>query len=123
MLFFGQMDPQDVPPQLQVMQEQINQAMLEHQIVVQALRAQCLISAAFVVVLGLLCLFLYRRCVYSAEASLAQAKRHYTEQKEQEERHSRELLDQQRQSGLELNSITRTMWGEFADALRPKRGG
>jgi hypothetical protein len=116
------MDPQDVPPQLQFMQQQINQAMLEHQIVLQALRAQCLVSLVCVVALSLLCLFLWKRLCYSAEALVAQAKRHSTEQKEQEERHSKELLDQQRQSGLELNSITRTMWGEFADALRTRRG-
>lgn len=116
------MDPQDLSPSLEAMQEQINQAMLEHQIVVQALRAQCLISAAFVVALSLLSFWMWRRSVYSAEALVAQAKRHYTESSAREERHSLELIALHKENAMALDSITRMSWREFAELVLKMSG-
>ncbi len=123
MLSFEQMDPQDTPDQLQFLQQQINQGLLEHQIVVQALRAQCLVSFVFVLVLSLLSFWMWRRSVCCAEALVAQAKRHYSEQSERERRHSRELIELQRQHGMEQVSTARTTLREFAEALQPRQGG
>lgn len=108
---------------LETIRLQVAQSLIEHEIVAQALRAQCLVSAGFVLVLGLLCLFLWRRNVYCESASLEMVKRFYTEQSERDERHSRELIALEKQNGLELNSITRTQWAEFAQAVWTKRSG
>mgnify|MGYP001579446324 FL=1 len=102
---------------------QVAQSLIEHEIVAQALRAQALVSAGFVLVLGLLALFMWRHTVRVYERSLADTKRYYSEQSEREKRHSSELIEQQKQNGLELNSITRTQWAEFAAAVWTKRSG
>jgi hypothetical protein len=109
--------------QLEAMRLQVAQSLIEHEIVAQALVAQCLISAGFVLVLGLLCLFLLRRNFYCAQALIEQTKRFYTEQSERDARHSSELIAAEKQNGLELSSITRIQWGEFAEAMRRKRDG
>ena len=74
-------------------------------------------------VLGLLSLFLLRRNFYCAQALIEQTKRFYIEQSERDARHSSELIAAEKQNGLELSSITRIQWGEFAEAMRQKRGG
>ena len=108
---------------LEAMRQQILQGMLEHQLVVQALRAQSLLSAAFVLALSLLSFFLWRRCVYCADALLEQTKRHSTELQERDERRANEAIGLQRQHSLELDSITRTSWREFAEAVLRKPNG
>lgn len=108
---------------LETIRLQVAQSLIEHEIVAQALRAQCLVSAGFVLVLGLLSLFLYRRNVSCAQALIDQTKRFYTEQSERDARHSSELIALEKQNGLELNSITRTQWAEFAQAVWTKRNG
>jgi len=110
-------------PELEAMRLQVAQSLIEHEIVSQALFAQCLVSAGFVLVLGLLCLFLLRRNFYCAQALIEQTKRFYTEQSERDARHSNELIAAEKQNGLELNSITRTQWAEFAQAVWTKRNG
>jgi hypothetical protein len=116
-----------MPPQnltdLETIRLQVAQSLIEHEIVAQALRAQCLVSAAFVLVLGLLSLFMWRRSVFCAQALIEQTKRFYIEQSQRDARHSKELIDAEKQNGLELNSITRTQWAEFAQAVWTKRGG
>lgn len=87
MVWSGIMDDQ-----LQELQAQIAQGLLEHEIVVQALRQQSLVSAGCVLVLGLLCFSLWRRCVYLSAALELQTRRHYAELQRRDERHS---LDQQ----------------------------
>lgn len=117
MLLFGQMDPDSAPPQLQYMQEQINQAMLEHQIVVQALRAVCLVSCLCVLALSLLSFWMWRRSVSSAQALIEQTKQHYIERSRQEARHSVELSEQRKEAAMALESISKMTWREFAEVV------
>jgi uncharacterized protein HemX len=102
---------------LDTIRQQIVQGMVEHEILAQALRAQCLVSAGFVLVLGLLSFWMWRRSVYTAEASVAQERRHSTERLQREEQHASEVKDIIKQHSLELDSITRTSWREFVEAV------
>lgn len=102
---------------LETIRAQIMQGMVEHEILAQALRAQCLVSAAFVLVLGLLSFWMWRRSVYAEGALLAQEKRHSTERLQREEQHASEVIGIIKQNGLELDSITRTSWREFVEAV------
>jgi uncharacterized protein HemX len=102
---------------LDTMRAQIIQTMVEHEMLAQALRAVCLICAGFVLVLGLLSFWMWRRSVYSAEALVAQEKRHSTERLQREEQHASEVIAIIKQNSLELDSITRTSWREFVDAV------
>lgn len=108
--------------QLQAMRDQILQGMLEHGIVVQALRAQSLVSLAFVLVLSLLSFWMWRRSVYCAEALIEQEKRHSIELRAKDEQRANEVITLQRQHSLELDSITRTSWREFAEAVLKRPG-
>jgi len=113
------MDPTDDVTAL--MQAQISQTMLEHQIVVQALRAQSLVSLLFVLVLGSLIFFLYRRHVCSSEALIEQTKRHCAEQRERDERHTSELNSMRKQHSLDLHSHTMQMLHAFEGMVSRKR--
>ncbi len=106
---------------LETVRQQIMQGMVEHEILAEALRAQCLISAAFVLVLGLLSFWMWRRSVYTAEASLAAERRHTIERLQLGEQHSSEVKSIMRQHSLELDSITRTSWREFVEAVTKRQ--
>lgn len=108
--------------QLQAMQDQIYQSMVEHQIVVQALRAQCLVSAVFILVLGLLSFFMWRRSVCVEQLLVDREKQHSIELSERDARRANEAIDLQRQHSLELDSITRTQWREFVELVLRKPG-
>lgn len=109
--------------QLEAMRLQIHQGMLEHDMLAQALRAQSLISAGFVLVLGIALIWLIRRNFQLSQALIEQTRQHYAENVEREQRHSSERIEQQKQHGLELDSTTKLSWREFADAVLKKRDG
>ncbi len=73
-----------------MMQQQLNQAMIEHQIVVQALRAQAIVSALFILVLASISYFLWRRHADLTAAFLAEIVRHSHERTAIVKQHSLE---------------------------------
>lgn len=75
---------------LAMVQQQLNQAMIEHQIVVQALRAQALVSALFILMLGSISYFLWRRHSDLNAAFLAEIVRHSHERTALVKQHSLE---------------------------------
>jgi hypothetical protein len=81
------MDPND----LAAMQAQVLQSMIEHQIVAEALRAVSLACAGFVLVFGLLTIYLMWRLAHLSAGCLEQERRHSAERLETDKRHSLEL--------------------------------
>ena len=65
--------------QWDTLQAQIAQGMIEHEAVMQALRAQAIVSAMFILTLGSLCFALWRRHACLFEALVAEIKRHSNE--------------------------------------------
>ena len=108
--------------QFEAMRIQIHQSLVEHDILAQALRAQSLISAGFVLVLGLALIWLLRRNYQLSTGLIELQRQHFAESIEREKRHSTEWIELQRQHGLELDSITRQSWREFVDAVLKKPG-
>lgn len=106
------MDPNDQADALAAMQAQVLQSMIEHQIVAQALRAVCLTCAGFVLVFGLLTIYLMWRLACSSAGTA-----------EQERRHSAELVEMVKRHSLELNSHTMQMLHGFEGLLSGKRKG
>lgn len=102
---------------------QVEQGMIEHQIVAQALRAQSIISAAFCLVLSLLAFWMWRRCKACEQALIEQEKRHSTEWCDQERRHATELDEQRKAASMELVSTVRATLREFAESLGMRRVG
>lgn len=78
------------PEQWEAIRLQLLQSMLEHQAVQRALVLVGFTAAAFVLVLGLLCFFLLRRCIYLSEALLQQTVRHSRDQQAMLKQHSLE---------------------------------
>jgi hypothetical protein len=109
--------PLSDPEQWALIQAQVQQSMVEHQIVAQALRAQSIVSCAFCLALSLLSFWMWRRSVACAEALLAQEKRSTIEQRERDAKHATAMIDMQRQHGLELDSITRTSLRELVELV------
>lgn len=79
--------------QWELMRAQIVQSMLEHEIVTQALRVQSIVSALFILALGSLCFFLWRRHGSLNEAFHAEIGRHSVERCGLVKRHSNELCE------------------------------
>lgn len=75
---------------LAMVQQQLQQAMIEHAIVMQALRAQSLVSALFILVLGSISYFLWRRHDDLNAAFLAEIARHSLERTSLVKQHSLE---------------------------------
>lgn len=82
---------------LAMMQAQLQQAMIEHEIVVQALRAQTLVSLLFVLVLSCICYFLWQRHSGLNAAFLGEIGRHSVERHGMLKQHSLELVALQMQ--------------------------
>ena len=76
---------------------QIVQGMLEHEVVTQALRAQAIVSALFILMLGSLCFALWKRHAYLYQAFLAEIKRHSFERIALVKQHSLEQSSTQMQ--------------------------
>lgn len=98
--------------QWELIRLQVAQGMMEHEIVAQALRATAVISALFVVILGSICFFLWRRCACLNEALLVEISRH-----------SRERLAMLREHSLQLSSTMMQMQHSFEGLVSRKRKG
>lgn len=115
-------NPTDLDP-WEAMRLQILQSQVEHEIVARALVVVCAISLVCVLALGILAWVMWRRSVTYGDRLLEETRFFFAEQERREKRHSQELIAQQKQSGLELDSITRMQWQEFAAAVWTKRAG
>lgn len=98
--------------QWELIRLQVAQGMMEHEIVAQALRATALVSALFVLILGSLCFFLWRRCDCLNAALLAEISRH-----------SRERLAMLKEQSLQLSSCMMQMQHSFEGLVTRKRKG
>lgn len=97
-LLWGSMaQPNDATDALAMMQAQLQQAMIEHEIVVQVLRAQTLVSLLFVLVLSCICYFLWKRHSGLNAAFLAEIARHSVERQGMLKQQSLELVALQMQ--------------------------
>lgn len=88
--------------QWDTIQAQITQGMLEHEVVMQALRVQSIVSALCILFVGGLCLLLWRRCAALEVAFHAEIRRH-----------SNERIGQVKQHSLELQSVLVQMTHAF----------
>lgn len=82
---------------LAMMQAQLQQAMIEHEIVVQALRAQTIVSLLFVLVLSCICYSLWKSRSGLNAAFLGEIGRHSVERHAMLKQHSLELVALQMQ--------------------------
>jgi hypothetical protein len=109
--------------QFETMRLEMHQAMIEHDMLAQALRQQSLVSGGFILVLGLLVIWLARRNFQLSQGCLEQQRWHFEETIARERRHSSERIEVQKQHGLELDSTMKLWCREFAESIMPKRGG
>jgi hypothetical protein len=89
--------PTDDGNQWDLIRMQVSQSLVEHEIVAQALRAQAIVSAIFILVLGSLCFLIWRRHACLNEAFLDEIKRHSAERCGMVKQHSLELVSLQMQ--------------------------
>lgn len=109
----GSMQPADIAAtsqQWDTIRAQIAQGMLEHEILVQALRAQAIVSAMCILTTGGLAFFLWRRNGYLFEAFVAEIKRH-----------SFERITLVKQHSLEQSSLMMQMLHAFEGIASRRR--
>jgi|SRR6187551_600019 len=109
------------PGSLELMRAQVAQTMLEHEIVVQALRTQAIVSALFILIVGGLAFFLWQRNGCLNAAFHAEISRHSTERIEQVKQHSSERISLVKQHSLELCSIQMQLLHAFEGIISVRR--
>jgi hypothetical protein len=103
--------PDDAGTQLDTIRAQISQGMIEHELVMQALRMQAIVSALFVLVLGSLLFFLWKRHACLTEALHATIRQH-----------SSERISLVKQHSLEQSSLLMQMLHAFEGIVSKRRG-
>lgn len=111
MVSSGGMQPVDAAAPWEPIRAQIAQGMLEHELVMQALRAQAIVSAMFILVLGSICFFLWRRHACLTEAFHATIRQH-----------SSERISLVKQHSLEQSSMLMQMLHAFEGIVSKRRG-
>lgn len=97
---------------LESMRMQVQQSLIEHHIVVQALYGVCIVSFVAVGLMGLLTFFLWRRTICLSEALIAEV-----------DRHSKERIGIVKQNSLERESAQMQMLHAFEGLVSSKRKG
>jgi hypothetical protein len=97
--------------ELETIRAQIAQGMLEHDMVMQALRAQAIVSALFILVLGAALYFLWKRNACLTEAFHLVIRQH-----------SNERISQVKQHSLEQQSLLMQMLHAFEGIVSTRRG-
>lgn len=115
-----QQTPSDVG-QWDLIRMQVSQSLVEHEIVAQALRAQSIVSALFVLALGCLCFSLWRRHAYLNEAFHAEIRRHCVERCALVKQHSSERVAMLKQHSLEHSSTQMQMLHHFEGIVTKRR--
>lgn len=105
--------PIDDANQWDLIRMQVSQSLVEHEIVAQALRAQAIVSALFILALGFMCFFLWRRHAYLNEAFHVEIRRHCVERCGLVKAHSKERVEIVKQHSLELVSLQMQMLHSF----------
>lgn len=108
---------------LEKIRSQIHQSLVEHEIVAQALRAQAIVSALFILALGSLCFFLWRRHGYLNQAFHLEIRRHSVERAALVNRHSNERVQMVKDQSLQLASVQMQMLHAFEQLVSRKPGG
>lgn len=107
--------------ELEAMRLQIAQGLLEHEIVVRALWTQALVSAMFVLVLGICCFTLWRRYAALLAAFHDGIASHSSERIEQVKLHTNERISLVKQHSLEQSSLMMQMLHAFEGIASRKR--
>jgi hypothetical protein len=110
-VLWGTMQQVDDAAQWDTIRAQIAQGMIEHEVVMQALRAQAIVSALFILVLGTALYFLWKR-----NAALTEAFHGVIRQ------HSSERISQVKQHSLEQQSLLMQMLHAFEGIVSTRRG-
>ncbi len=109
--------------QWELIRMQVSQSLVEHEIVAQALRAQAIVSTMFILALGSLCFFLWRRHGCLNEAFHAEIKQHSAAQSALLQQHSSERVSIVKQHSLELVSLQMQMLHAFEGMASPRPAG